>query len=63
MIRRTMKRNVVAVLAVVTVIVLGGSAWFFTQGDADPTTEATAPPIDTSDTTAATTAAQTTDST
>ncbi len=42
-----MKRNIVAVLGVAAVVVLGGAAWFFTQGDAEPTTEVTAPPIDT----------------
>jgi polyisoprenoid-binding protein YceI len=54
-----MKRNLVAALGVVAVVVLGGAAWFFTQGDAEPTTEVTAPPVDTPDTTAAGEAADT----
>ena len=48
-----MNRNVVAGLGVVAVIALGAVAWFFTQGDAEPTTDVTAPPIETPDTTAA----------
>ncbi len=40
-----MNRNLLAGLGVVAVIALGGAAWFFTQGDAEPTTEVTAPPI------------------
>ncbi len=40
-----MKRNVVAVLALGAALAVGGAAWFFTQGDAEPTTEVTAPPI------------------
>ena len=46
-----MKRNVTVVLGVLAVVVLGGAAWFFTQGDAEPTTEVTAPPIESSATT------------
>lgn len=48
-----MKRNVTVVLGVLAVVVLGGAAWFFTQGDAEPTTEVTAPQIEQSDTTVA----------
>ncbi|MDH3250326.1 MAG: YceI family protein [Acidimicrobiia bacterium] len=48
-----MKRNVVAVLALGTALAVGGAAWFFTQGDAEPTTEVTAPPIAVSETTGA----------
>jgi polyisoprenoid-binding protein YceI len=40
-----MNRNLLAALGVVAVIALGVTAWFFTQGDAEPTTEVTAPPI------------------
>lgn len=40
-----MNRSVVAVLGAIAVVVIGGAAWFFTQGDAEPTTEVTAPPI------------------
>ncbi len=50
-----MKRNVVAVLAVGAAFAVGGVAWFFTQGDAAPTTEVTAPPIATPETTEANT--------
>lgn len=45
-----MNRSVVAVLGVVAVVAVGGVAWFFTQGDAEPTTEVTAPPIAVSET-------------
>lgn len=48
-----MKRNVAVALGIVVALVLGGAAWFFTQGDAEPTTEVTAPQIESSDTTAA----------
>jgi polyisoprenoid-binding protein YceI len=48
-----MNRNLLAALGVVAVIALGGAAWFFTQGDAEPTTEVTAPPIATPQTTEA----------
>lgn len=48
-----MKRNVVAVLALGAALAVGGAAWFFTQGDAEPTTEVTAPPIAVSETTEA----------
>ena len=48
-----MKRNVVAVLAVGAAFAVGGAAWFFTQGDAEPTTEVTAPPIEAAETTGA----------
>lgn len=51
-----MNRSVVAVLGVVAAVVVGGAAWFFTQGDAEPTTEVTAPPIAASETTQAATA-------
>ena len=40
-----MNRSVVAVLGVIAAVVVGGAAWFFTQGDAEPTTDVTAPPI------------------
>ncbi len=49
-----MNRSVVAVLGVVAVVAIGGVAWFFTQGDAEPTTEVTAPPIATETTEAVT---------
>jgi polyisoprenoid-binding protein YceI len=39
----------------VAAVVVGGAAWFFTQGDAEPTTEVTAPPIAASETTQAAT--------
>jgi polyisoprenoid-binding protein YceI len=48
-----MNRNVVAALGVVAVIALGAVAWFFTQGDAEPTTDVTAPTIGNPETTAA----------
>jgi polyisoprenoid-binding protein YceI len=54
-----MKRNVLALMAVAAVAVLGGAAWFFTQGDAEPTTEATAPPIEATETTVTSGAADT----
>lgn len=47
-----MNRSVVTVLGVVAVVVIGGAAWFFTQGNAEPTTDVTAPPIATPETTA-----------
>jgi polyisoprenoid-binding protein YceI len=48
-----MNRSVVAVLGVAAAVVVGGAVWFFTQGDAEPTTEVTAPPIADSETTQA----------
>lgn len=48
-----MNRNLLAGLGVVAVIALGGAAWFFTQGDAEPTTDVTVPPIATPETTEA----------
>ena len=48
-----MNRSVVAVLGVADAVVVGGAVWFFTQGDAEPTTEVTAPPIADSETTQA----------
>jgi len=46
-----MKRNVAVGLGIVTVLALAGAAWFFSQGDAEPTTDVTAPPIESSETT------------
>jgi polyisoprenoid-binding protein YceI len=40
-----MNRNLLAGLGIVAVVAIGGVAWFFSQGDAEPTTDVTAPPI------------------
>lgn len=45
-----MNRSVVAILGALAAVVIGGATWFFTRGDAEPTTEVTAPPIAASET-------------
>lgn len=46
-----MNRNLLAGLGIVAVVALGGVAWFFTQGNAEPTSDVTAPTIATPETT------------
>lgn len=45
-----MNRAIAIVASVVAVVILGGAAWFYSQGDAEPTTDVTAPPITTTTT-------------
>ena len=42
-----MNRALAIVVSVIAVVVLGGAAWFYSQGDSEPTTDVTAPPITT----------------
>ncbi len=46
-----MNRNILVALGIVVVVALGAAAWFFTQGDTEPTADVTAPPIATPETT------------
>jgi polyisoprenoid-binding protein YceI len=55
-----MNRIAVTGLGIVAAFAVGGAVWFFTQGDAEPTTEVTAPPIATTQTTEAAAAPATT---
>ena len=40
-----MNRNLLTIAGVIAAVALGGLVWFFTQGNAEPTTDVTAPPI------------------
>lgn len=40
-----MNKNILTIAGVVAAIALGAGVWFFTQGNAAPTTDVTAPPI------------------
>lgn len=42
-----MNRAIAIVVSAIAVLVLGAAAWFYSQGDSEPTTDVTAPPITT----------------
>lgn len=50
-----MNRAFAIAAAVIAVVVLGAAAWFYSQGDSEPTTDVTAPPITTTTSGTATT--------